>query len=199
MWNRSMSFLNDFKDRRTLYERSSAPMHTGETIYYHILCAAIAQTYFTASRRECINFYRNTTTASSLSQPETPDEHRRFPARVVNDASSFNFRYAAFFGEGALSVFGVTVSFWEFSRLISAHDLVFISVSRVGFRRVASPESRGCLTSFHEKLANAPVLSSCLQIRWIDSLVHVWLCDFTRSLVLTGRKLNGIWEWYIRI
>lgn len=128
----------------------------------YIITFCAVQTYFIASRRECINFYRNTT-ASSLSQPETLDEHRRFPARVVNDASSFNFRYAAFFGDEALSVLRVTVSFWEFSQFISVHDLVFISVARVtGFRRVASPESRRCLTSFHEKLANAPVLSSSL-------------------------------------
>lgn len=46
----------------------------------------------------------------------------------------------------------------EFSRVFAiypAYDLVFISVARVaGFRRVASPESRGCLASFHEKLAS---------------------------------------------
>lgn len=91
-----MIFWYNFENQCIIYERSS--IHIWETITF---CAA--QTYFFASRRECINFYRNTT-ASSLSQPETLDEHRRFPARVVNDASSFNFRYAAFFGDVALSV-----------------------------------------------------------------------------------------------
>lgn len=54
----------------------------------------------------------------------------------------------------------------EFLRVFTtypSYDLVFISVARVvGFHRVASPESWGCLTSFHEKLANAPILSSSL-------------------------------------
>jgi len=79
-------------------------------------------------------------------------------------ASSFNFRVAASFGEGEPSF-----SYWrdrEFSRVFAtypAYDLVFISVARVvDFRRVASPESRGCLTSFHEKLVNTCVLSSGL-------------------------------------
>lgn len=96
-------------------------------------------------------------TPSSLSRPARPrrDERRRFSG--ANGASSFNFRDAAFFGVGVLSaLFGVVgVSFREFSRFIRRYDLVFISVARVaGFRRVASPESRGCLASFHEKLAS---------------------------------------------
>lgn len=60
-------------------------------------------------------------TATSLSRPETPDEHRQFPVRVVNDASSFNFRCAASFGERALSVIAVVVSFREFSRVFATY------------------------------------------------------------------------------
>lgn len=155
-------FLGDFEDRCTIYERSSAPIHIRETIYYHILCAAIAQTYFSASRRECINFYRNTTAASSLSQPETPDRTPTVSGASCKRRVVIQFPLRGFLRGGKpLSTFGVTVSFWEFSRLILVYDLVFISVARVaGFRRVVSPESWGCLTSFHEKLANAPVLSS---------------------------------------
>lgn len=152
--------------------------YTRKTIHYRVWCVAIVQTYFTASRRECINFYRNTMTASSLSRPETPDEHRQFPVRVVNDASSFNFRCAASFGEGALSVIAVAVSFREFSRLIRR------TISRLHFRRpcrrLSSSRSSGKHDVFSWKI------SECTRFveRFVSStdrfVVHTRFHGFTR-------------------
>lgn len=151
--------------------------YTRKMIHYRVWCVATVQTYFTASRRECINFYRNTMTASSLSRPETPDEHRQFPVRVVNDASSFNFRCAASFGERALSVIAVAVSFREFSRLIRR------TISRLHFRRpcrrLSSSRPSGKPDVFSWKI------SECTRFveRFVsstDRFVHTRFRGFTR-------------------
>lgn len=136
-------------------------------------------------------------TASSLSRPETPDERRQFPVRVVNDASSFNFRCAASFGEETLSAIAVVVSFREFSRLIRR------TISRLHFRRscrrLSSSRPSGKPDVFSWKI------SECARFveRFVSStdrfVIHTRFRSFTRSLVLNRRKLNDTCEWYIRI